>query len=407
MRAALLALGLVVACGGWVPALPSQGGPAWIEVQSEHFTLWTDAGAGRGTELVEQMEYLHQIVFGVAFPAWSDAGRTFAVALRDSRELHAYIPNQFGALSVVGDNPLHIRVIMFAADTGEYDGNVLTHELTHVISSLAIPKQPPWFAEGLAQFFETTHLDPAKSDVDVGEPLVHQVEAARREFLLPGDRLFACEKMDCRDHRFYATAAVAFAYLANTHPDQLAVLEDRLAHDQSPDRAWAAALPDLPLATLDRVLRAWEIEGEHRVWHFHVKLLHPHLVHRTLPETDVLAIRAFLGASPESIATALAADPTSVIANLVANYERKGISLPAARAVAQAHPDDWRAWWLVLEAHAAGDEAKIARAHACTLAQRNAANIVPAQLCPSVHAVDVVPGSGEDSDQPVRPEQVP
>ena len=88
MRAALV---LVAACGGWVPALPSQGGPAWVEVQSEHFTLWTDAGAGRGTELVEQMEYLHQIVFGVAFPTWPDAGRAFAIGLRDSDELHAYI----------------------------------------------------------------------------------------------------------------------------------------------------------------------------------------------------------------------------------------------------------------------------------------------------------------------------
>jgi hypothetical protein len=406
MRVALVAV-LVAACGGWVPALPSKGGPAWVEVQSEHFTLWTDAGAGRGTELVEQMEYLHQIVFGVAFPAWNGAGRTFAISLRDSRELHAYIPNQFGALSVVGDNPLHDRVIMFAADTSEIDGNVLTHELTHVISSLAIPQQPPWFAEGIAQFFETTRLDPSKADVDVGEPLVHQVEAARREFLLPGDQLFACKRMECRDHRFYATAAFAFAYLANTHPTQLAALEARLAQDQPPEQAWAAALPDLPLANLDRVLRAWEIDGEHRIWHFHVKLLQPRLVHRTLAETDVLAIRAFLGASPDSIKAALAADPTNVIANLVANYERKGISLPAARAVAQAHPDDWRAWELVLEAHASGDEAKIARAHACTLAARNAANLVPAKLCPSVHAVDAVPGGGEDSDQPARPEQVP
>jgi len=401
MRAALV---LLAACGGWVPPLPSKGGPVWVEVQSEHFTLWTDAGAGRGTELVEQMEYLHQIVFGVAFPAWNGAGRTFAIGLRDSRELHAYIPSQFGAMSVVGDNPLHVPVIMFAADTSERDGNVLTHELTHVISSLAIAKQPPWFAEGIAQFFETTRLDPTKADVDVGEPLVHQVDAARRELLLPGEQLFACKLLACRDHRFYATAAVVFSYLANTHPEQLAALEDRLAHDQPPEQAWAAALPDLPVADLDRVLRAWEIEGEHRVWHFHVVLRQPRLVHRTLPDTDVLAIRSFLGASPESIAAALAADPTNVIANLVANYERKGIALPAARTVAQAHPDDWRAWWLVLEAHATGDEAKIARAHACTLAAKNAANIVPATLCPSVHAVDAVPGGGEDGNQPVGPD---
>jgi hypothetical protein len=404
MRVALV---LLAACGGWVPALPSKGGPAWIEVQSEHFTLWTDAGAGRGTELVEQMEYLHQIVFGVAFPSWDGAGRAFAIGLRDSNELHAYIPSMFGALSVPGDNPLHVPVIMFAADTSERDGHVLTHELTHVISARAIPNQPVWFAEGLAKFFETTRLDPSKADVDVGEPLPDQMMSARNELLLPGDALFACKRMECRDHRFYTTATLVLSYLENTHTDQLLALEDRLAHGEPPARAWATALPDLPIGNLDRVVRAWEIAGQHRIWHFHVKLLQPHLVHRTLPEADVLAIRAFLGASPTSIATALAADPTNVIANLVASYERKGIALPTARAVAQAHPDDWRAWGLVLEAHAAGDEAKIARAHACTLAVQNPANILPPKLCPSVHAVDVVPGSGEDSDQPVRPQQVP
>src|SRR3954462_309241 len=119
MRVALV---LLAACGAAVPALPSKGGPEWVEVQSEHFTLWTDGGAGRGTELGQQMEYLHQSVVGVAFPSWDGSGRAFAIGLRDSNELHAYIPSMFGALSVPGDNPLHVPVIMFAADTSERDG---------------------------------------------------------------------------------------------------------------------------------------------------------------------------------------------------------------------------------------------------------------------------------------------
>jgi len=404
MRAALV---LLAACGGAVPALPSQGGPAWVEVESEHFTLWTDAGAGRGTELVEQMEYLHQIVFGVAFPSWPDAGRAFAIGLRDSNELHAYIPSMFGAVSFVAENPLRVPVIVFAADTNSRDGNVLTHELTHVISSRAIENQPVWFAEGLAKFFETTRLDPSKADVDVGEPLPDQMRAARNDVLLPGPDLFACKGMQCRDHRFYSTATLVFSYLENTHTQPLFALEERLARGEPQERAWAESFPDVPIGDLDRVVRAWEVEGQHRIWHYHVKLLQPHLVHRALAENDVLALRAFLGASPQSIAAALAADPTNVIANLVAAYEHKTISLDAARAVAKAHPEDWRAWMLVLDAHATGDEAKIARAHACTLAAKNAANMVPDKLCPSVHAVDAVPGSGEDSDQPVRPEHVP
>lgn len=392
MRAA--ALVLLVACRAAVPALPSQGGPAWTEVQSAHFKLWTDAGTDKAAQLIRQMEYLHQVIFGVEFPGKSDAGQSLVIAVRNTFEIHAYLPEQFGAMTM-GGTALRIPTILLAADTDEADGHVVTHELTHLISFTAIHRQPPWFAEGLAQFFETVQLDPDKAVVDVGEPLVNQVSAVRSTSLVPGPQLFACTAMACRDHPFYVTAALLFSYLANAHPEQLAQLEDALAAGK-PD-AWAVT--GIAPEQLDRSIREWVTSGQHRVWHFKVKLQPPQTTSRTMTDPEVLAIRAFLDQRFHGASNArdlLKTDPTNVILRLVAQAP----GTPAeARATVKAHPDDWRAWELLVEAlHDSSDESIAAKAKVCELGLANPANELP-RGC-AFHRVPAGPERGQEPAVP-------
>jgi hypothetical protein len=297
-------------------------------------------------------------------------------------------------------------VIVFAADTNSRDGHVVTHELTHVISHVPIHRQPTWFAEGIAQFFETVNLDTDKAIVDVGEPLPTQVEQVRYLSLLPGEQLFACEKLDCRDDRFYMTSALLFAFLANTHPTELVRYEERLV-EVDHAHAWAEVFPTLTADQLDRELRAWAVQGRHRIWHFKVELAEPAIAQRTLSDGDVLAARALLrysfhaDAAQPDIAAALAADPTNVVARLLERDRTKAIAAGEARAAAAAHPLDWRAWLLVVDAVQRGDEAVAARDKVCALADPGA--MVPEQWCRSVHALDGVPGTGEHGGQPAVP----
>jgi len=372
---------LLVACGAAVPALPSQGGPAWVELESEHFTLWTDAGAARGTELIEQMESLHQIVFGIALAGYPSEGKTFAIALRDSFEVHAYIDDMFTAMSFVDDNALNLPVILLPADVPDH-ATIVTHELTHIISNVAIKQQPVWFAEGLARFFETTKLDADKANVDVGEPLPEQVMAANHYRLLPGPQLLGCKKMRCRDGQFYTTAALVFAYLKNARPAQLAAYQQQLS--QRDPQAWQHAFPDLPPEAIDREVLAWQHQGQHQIWHYTARLARTTMHQRTLSDAEVLAVRAFMmlsthGDTPatrKAIADARTADPTNLMAVLVENQRAQRVSLELARQMAKLHPEDWRAWMLILEAKATGDERKIAQARLCTLVQSNPANYI-------------------------------
>lgn len=380
------ALALALAgCAATLPALPSQGGPAWTELTSAHFTLWTDASAARGRELIAQLEHLHQIVHGVAFPDQPAGGRTLAFALRDRYEVGVFAPEIAIAYTMAGWNPALEPVIVFDAQTGNEDGHVLAHELTHAISFGVIKNQPIWFAEGIAQFFETTNLDSRQQDVDVGEPQPRVLQEVRRYQLLPGPAMFACVLVACRDQRFYMTTALLYSYLANERPEQLQRLQQELAAQNK--NAWATALPDLPPERIDQALRAWLATGQHRVWHFRVALQSDTVRERKLGDGDVLAARALLHSSSRSrelatdTAKAIAADPTNLLARLMELAMNQRITPADAHATMAAHEDDWRAWLLVVHAGAPGQERDAALAQLCTLAAADPAAMVPPKLC--------------------------
>src|SRR5262245_22427870 len=69
-------IAVLAGCAAAVPQVPSQGGPAWRELTSEHFTVWSDADPGRARELVREMEHLRQVIVGVAFPGVPAGGRS-------------------------------------------------------------------------------------------------------------------------------------------------------------------------------------------------------------------------------------------------------------------------------------------------------------------------------------------
>ena len=374
MRLAVL-LALAACHGPALPAVPGQGGPAWIELQSEHFTVWTDASRSRATTLIREMEHLRQVVLGVGFAGTRLEDRSFVLALRDAEEVGVFVPEQFVAFAFYG-GPLRQSGIVLPADAA--DNDVITHELVHVISFNVIRNQPRWFAEGLAKFFETVNIDPDAANGDVGKPNPDIVALLRQTTPLPSAKVFACDAYACMDDLYYATAWAIFAYLANTYPKELIAYSRRI--DELPPnasaRAWTEVFPTLTPDKLDHEVRKWLRYGKHTVWKFDVELRQWPVTERVLRDADVYAARAVLrqrfarpGApEPPELALALAADATHLIAQLVKVAYTNAIDLDLAKRVAAAHPDDWRAWWLVaMGASWQGEEAKRAWERACAL----------------------------------------
>lgn len=374
--AVLVLLVMLLACrGAALPALPSKGGPPWIEVQSEHFTVWTDAPRTRVLELVREMEHLRQVVLGVGFSGTRMEGKSFVIALRDGDEVAAFVPEKFVAFAFYG-GALRQPGIVLPADADSKD--IITHELVHVIAFSVVRHQPRWFAEGLAGFFETVNVDPDTSKGDVGKPNPNIVARLRIIPPTPVAKMFACDAYTCMDDMFYATAWAMFSYLANTHPKELLAFARRI--DELPEgrwmQAWTESFPKLAPSELDHQIRKWLAYGKHTVWTFDVKLQQWPVTERVLRDADVYAARALLrerfrnvgDPEPPELAAALAADPTHLIANLVKAEYTKSIDLAQAKRVAAAHPEDWRAWWLIaLGANWQGDEARAAWEQACAL----------------------------------------
>jgi hypothetical protein len=312
-------------------------------------------------------------------------GKSIVIALRDRYEVLAFVPSMFIAYSMPRD-PAREPAIVIDAQTDDKDGHVIAHELTHVISYAAIHDQPVWFAEGIAQFFETVTIDAQHGVADVGEPLPKLVGELRRMTLLPGDQLFACKAMECRDARFYMTSAVLYGFLMNERPQQLAQLQAALATGDP--NAWAKTMQDLPPDAIDRTLEAWLLRGRHQVWHYRISLQAQTAVQRALGDGDVWATRALISGEYHRadvagyVQRALAADPTNVLARLIDTNLGHPISTADAHATVAAHPDDWRAWLLLLFTHTEGAEHDAVRAKICALSASDPAALVPPKLCP-------------------------
>ncbi|HEX7841949.1 MAG TPA: DUF1570 domain-containing protein [Kofleriaceae bacterium] len=374
----------LVACGPAIPPLPSRGGPAWLEVESEHVTLWTDAGAERGRELVGEIERRRQLVMTAMNHAPSKA-RSFVIALRSAHEVAAYIPKQFIGVAWDDQNPTSRPGILLAANDDDRE-HVVNHELTHVISFAIIKNQPHWLAEGIATYFEMADLESDKTSVQIGLPRDDRVSLFRQQPPLSAARLFACREARCLDDRFYATSWALFSFLLNERYDQLARYLQRLNELPASElpagahaKAWRAAFPDLTPDQLDDKLLAWLHAGKIRLPTIDVTVYDVPSRVRPLGDADALAARSLLSfqfkdevTAMRTLSEALMIDRTNLLARLIEAAHTHSITPDDARATAAAHPDDWRAWRLLAFALKGDPESYRAMGRACALAGNEA-----------------------------------
>jgi hypothetical protein len=390
----------VVGCppphGPAVPPLPSKGGPPWVEVTSPHFVIWTDSSEARGRVLAQQMEDYRRIVVGVLFANGEPkAPPTLVLALRDAEEVGAYVPKEFIAYAS-GGGTLFQPVIVIAADTDEADNHIFVHELTHAISFGVIPQQPKWFAEGLAGFFETVRSRPGSNAVEIGRPLDYIVARLRAHRPTPTEMVLACDQPRCMGDMYYATTWATFAFLASTRTTKLFEYIQRLGaigQDESlraaERTAWSEVFPDLPPERLDHEVEAWFASRTGIVIRYPIKSEKVVARARPLTDGDALAARGILRwlFTPDALETraeldaALAADRTQLLARLLDTSIMGSVSVKDAREATTAHPDDWRAWWLLGRAARTGPDAIEAREKLCALVGADAPRSMPRGFC--------------------------
>jgi hypothetical protein len=403
-RSAVLILALSAACARF-PVAPAEGGPVWTELTSEHFTVWTDADPPRVWGLIRQMELFHHVAAEVVYPTTPNSGRALAVVMRNDQEL-VEVSGDSRAFSMRAMRPLW-QPIVFLSLTGTGQ-RTLVHELTHLVSFSVIHNQPRWLAEGMAAYFESTQLDAGKTTVTLGAAPQRYGSHARMATVAAAFD-WSRTLPAAIERPLYQTAWALFAFLINEHKAELAHYLWLIDHAGGPGnggwrvqqrRAWERGFRSLPLDTLDARLLDWLEHGSHYELSFYVRPSEAPITARRLSDADAYAIRSYLldGQTPEQRergraerSQALALEPTNVLAWSLRTLDGELPTVSLGEAIAAAHPDDWRAWWLAAVAldSGRGDPAELdrAREQACELLARNGALVAPPRLCPAgLHA---------------------
>jgi len=375
---------------------PANGGPAWRELATDHFVLRTDLPSARAASLAGRLERMRAAVEGalggLELPdAVELPGRIEVIAFASRAGFEPFAPD--------GANGYYLRYaggpprIVLSGEIQAWQRALLAHELTHHFLAGRFPRQPRWFAEGLAVYMESLGDDPAQGALVVGDPPRERLERARqarrtvRELLAwdgrAGDREGSLE--------YYASSWLLVHWLVHSRPDAFAGLQRRFAEAEAPDAAWRAVLPEYDPGRPGGPERLDALLAQHARSRIEV-------VHRTvevppsvgyfenaLPPAEVHAIRLALWShGPEKPAAALRAEidealseaPAHPVAlQLLATFEGED-PVRLARASTAAHPEDARAWTflgLALEGGKVAAEREAAYRRALELAPENPA----------------------------------
>jgi Tfp pilus assembly protein PilF len=252
------------------PALPAgircsaRGGDEWSEYRSKHFLLDTDLSVARAAALVAELETMQALELqALAGEQVEIPGRVRVVALSDPAQFRSMAGGyQWGAYYVVSPSGEPTIVIPASPGQGSRAHELVAHELAHHLSWYLFPRQPTWFAEGLAHFVETLGSAPATRSAPLGSHIqrgeraqgraIGRAPAWMQEQLtsarpVPPRELLAWQggESESDPGRFHLWSWLLFHWLWNARSRDLSAFEQRLSAGEAPAAAWRASFPDL------------------------------------------------------------------------------------------------------------------------------------------------------------------
>ena len=363
-----------------LPACPAKGGPAWLELTSDHFVMRTDMEEPAALVVLRRMEDARAAMLAMVWRHAPDpAGRVQVFALASQEEVAFYTGPSFVALHL-RTPPFPPTVLLSGAErASELVGN---HELAHALSLQLLPLQPAWFAEGTAEYLSTIHREHGDHGAVVaGDAQVDDYVVVRVFGVVSLDTLLGpVPKTKDEQDRFYATSWMLVHYLINARPHQLDAFQARLAALEPAAKAFRAEFPDLAGGRLETVLKTYAFSGKYTVLTRPLPAWNGRYQSRRLSDAEVHASRAVIAtmvgagyaqgpgwvtAARADVAEALQDPRPPIEAFVLPFYEPRlapGLSrAQLARRALEVHPEHWMAWWLAAEV---ADHGSTARYHA-------------------------------------------
>lgn len=264
----LLALAL-----GAVP-VASAGSSQWIEIESPHFSVVTDAGEKRGRETAMRFEQM-RAVFG-ALMTKANVNLPIPlqiVAFRNAKEFSQFSPLWNGkpvqliGLFQGGEDRSFIMLDM----STQNPWSVVFHEYAHqLMNGVLTHRVDPWFEEGFAEYFSSIEVD--SKEARVGKIPEYDYQVLRQDGMMKVADLFSVRQSssiynESGSHRtvFYTEAGMVVHYLYDNNlvPKLSTYFNLKIDRNVPVEDAIQKSF-GLSAADLDKALRAYVVIGRYK-----------------------------------------------------------------------------------------------------------------------------------------------
>ena len=131
----------------------------WLELKSEHFTLYTDVDAEEAKKLILDLELLHVVVLKITnAPQQKFTVPTHVFLFKRTGDFRSLNPSRrWAGFFRPG---MEVNYAALANKSGHLDSNaVIYHEYVHQLLRNGSSNYPKWYDEGLAEFFAAVNVD--------------------------------------------------------------------------------------------------------------------------------------------------------------------------------------------------------------------------------------------------------
>jgi tetratricopeptide (TPR) repeat protein len=242
----------------------------WTSVRSKHFLLAGNASERDIRKVGTKLEQFRD-VFARLFPkANLNSPIPITVIVFKNRASYLpFMPVYQGKVSEVAGYFQSGQDISYITLTAEMNGEnpygTIFHEYVHALTNDNTSQAPPWFSEGLAEFYSSFEITGGDKKVWVGKPISHHVHLLRENKFLPLPKLLAVDHgspdYNERDKKgvFYAQswALVHYLILGNNgqrKPQFIKYLDLLLNKDKSVDESFREAF-QTDYATIEKELK--------------------------------------------------------------------------------------------------------------------------------------------------------
>lgn len=168
------------------PFLLAAVASSFVSVATPGLELLSDAGPAEAAGLSVRLQRFAAALRGFVPATPAGPAGTVVLALRDRDLFRELTPRRDGtAVELAGFFQGAGEHRFVVVDLGSADaGRVALHEMTHLVLGGALPAEPVWLSEGLAELFSTLVV-PEEGPPRVGEPIEAHVRLLRARGLLP------------------------------------------------------------------------------------------------------------------------------------------------------------------------------------------------------------------------------